>query len=387
MPGVSVRRNMGDLSKLDTGRGRTLIFCGADTGPDRENDIRSLEAFVATGGRLAVLFYPLAREPRSCLDLEVECGDSVEDDKPCPKKVNAQDGSTAEPVKPKHSPSEKEEMKKKSRKPDDEEPWFAKMVMIGGRWGFSYAYSDPLPSAENAPAASRAEKNSGPEALPGSFSWHTVLYFDKLGPGWRVLYSRLGLPVVIERDYGKGTIALLSDSYLLSNEAMRAERQPGLLAWLVGPSPTVIFDEAHLGMEQPKGIMILMRRYRLAPLLLALLFLAGLFLWQNALSLVPKRTSMETPSTARGKDAGAGLINLLRRSISGRDVLSVCVEEWRRSLGRGDRESALTARISEIVKREKSLPPGRRDPARAYNLISRILAERSGRTWKTKSNT
>jgi len=393
MPGVTAVRNTGEFSELPPGRGRTLIFMGADTGDDPEDVLKSLEAFAASGGRLVILFYPLSAEPYHWFDHDTTCEDSdtvgEQENKKCGDekkeggKVDAgekvKDGSTAEDgTEPEQEPgAEKSERKKKFYgKPG---PWETKMVSIADRWGFAFAYSDPIPDADNAPAASRAEKQSGPELLPPAVSWHSVLYFDKLKDNWRILYGRLGLPVVVERPYGKGSIVLMGDSYLASNEAMRNERLPGLLAWLVGPSSTVIFDEAHLGMEQAKGVMILMRRFRLDALLLALGFIALLFVWQNASSLVPKRGGL-APAPAQGRDSAAGLVNLLRRAIPRRDVLSVCENEWRRSLGPGSEAmKRKAARVHEIVRAERALPPGRHDPAGAYKRISKILAKRSGR--------
>ncbi len=393
LPGVSASRNTGGLSALPPGRGRTLIFIGADTGDDAEDTLKSLEAFAATGGRLAILFYPLTAEPYRWFD-HATCADSdtvgKQDSGECreykkhggqagPAGGKVKDGSTAEHGAPGPAADDKksEREKKFLRKAG---PWYPKTASIADRWGFNFAYSDPIADPKTAPAASRADKQSGPEVLPDTVSWHSVLYFDNPRSQWRVVYSRLGLPVVMERTYGKGSIALLSDSWLASNEAMRQERKPGLLAWLVGPSSAVIFDETHLGIEEPQGIMILMRRFRLDALLLALGFIAGLFAWRNASSLVPKRGSAPA-AAARGRDSGAGLANLLRRGIPARDVLSVCENEWRRSLGPESAAMKKKAeRVHEIVRAERALPPGRHDPAGAYKQISKILAQRSGRT-------
>ena len=46
------------------------------------------------------------------------------------------------------------------------------------------------------------------------------------------------MPVVIERQYGNGSIVLVADSFLVSNEALRSERHPRLLARLFAGPPT-----------------------------------------------------------------------------------------------------------------------------------------------------
>ena len=47
---------------------------------------------------------------------------------------------------------------------------------------------------------------------------------------------------------------LSSDSYFLSNEAIRKERHADLLAWLVGLNARVLFDETHLGVSESPGV-------------------------------------------------------------------------------------------------------------------------------------
>ena len=184
---------------------------------------------------------------------------------------------------------------------------------------------------------------------------------------------------MMDRSWGKGSIVLCSDSYLVSNEAMQEQRHPELLAWLIGPSSRVIFDETHLGVAERPGVMTLIRRYRLAGVLGALAIVAGLFIWKNGASLVPKRDVREIVDLAspEGHDVTAGLSNLLRRSIAPGQVTAVCVAEWTRSSGQEPGISAeKRKRIKEVVQGEQSRPAGRRDPAGAYRMICAILAER-----------
>jgi hypothetical protein len=68
--------------------------------------------------------------------------------------------------------------------------------------------------------------------------------------------------VVVERQVGRGTIVMASDSYFLSNEALQRDRHADLLAWLVGSGTQVVFDEAHLGIVEKPGVATLMRKYR-----------------------------------------------------------------------------------------------------------------------------
>jgi hypothetical protein len=185
----------------------------------------------------------------------------------------------------------------------------------------------------------------------------------------------------MERPWGKGTIVLCSDSYFLSNEAMRNERHPGLLAWLVGPASEVIFDETHLGVMERPGTMSLMRKYRLEGLIAALCLLAALFIWMSAVSLTPKRDSAEETraSIAQGRDSSAGLENLLRRNVPSKRILAVCAKEWQHAqAGVSPRgvSPAKQLRIQAIIDRENVAPIRDRNPVEAYRKICAIVAER-----------
>ena len=146
----------------------------------------------------------------------------------------------------------------------------------------------------------------GPWTGAGDVSWHSVLGFDPdtreaHAAGWHTLYRRGDRPVIVARPVGDkgGELILASDSYFLSNEALRAEPRPGLLANLVGPARRVIFDETHLGIAEQPGMMTLARRYHLQGGLAALGLLAVLFLWRNVVSLVPPPVPL-----AGGSDGG-----------------------------------------------------------------------------------
>jgi hypothetical protein len=335
---VSVRRNMEEISLLPDGQETTLFIFGANTSEDPEKIIEKLETFAAQGGRIVITFYPKAH--------------IVED------------------------PEDKEKDGEKDKKKDEHEkpPWYSKPVSIADRWGFAFETSR-LPKAEKTIGEDRARKLAGPEALPAVLSWHSALFFDKADENWAAIYRRDKHAVIIERRWNKGSIVLCSDSYFLSNEAMRNERHPQLIAWLVGPSATVIFDEVHLGTQEKLGVMSLIRRYRLEGVLLVILIVASLFVWKNSNSLTPKRDSVsgEYLQSGAGKDSAAALVNLLRRSVPPKALLSVCAEEWGRST---KVKSERQTRIQAVIDREQALPARERKPVEAYRTICGILKER-----------
>ena len=170
-------------------------------------------------------------------------------------------------------------------------------------------------------------------------------------------------------------MVLATDSYFLSNEALRKDRHAELLAWLVGPARQVVFDEAHFGIVDTSGVASLMRKYRLHGLAVGLLLLAGLFLWQNASELRPAAPPDETAAGyVAGKEAAAGFVNLLRRNIPPRDVLKTCFAEWKKSFTHGARPSA--ARIVQaeaLLEADSALPQRQRNPVGTYQELCCIL--------------
>jgi hypothetical protein len=346
---ISVRRNIEPISLLPDGRETTLFILGANTRKDPEKTIEKLETFAAQGGRIVITFYPKAHPVKP-----------LEDDDEDEKKV---------PLIDRDDPDEED---KKDEK--DLPPWYSKPVSIAGRWGFAFETSQ-LGKSDKRIGEGRARKLAGPDSLPAMLSWYSALFFDNVDKTWDTLYARDKHAVVMERRWVKGSIVLCSDSYFLSNEAMRNERYPELVAWLVGPSSTVIFDEMHLGTIERPGVMSLIRSYRLEGVLVVVLVVAILFAWKNASSLTPKRDSAspEYLQSTGGKDSGAALVNLLRRSISPSSLLSVCAQEWERSAKvKTDRRN----RIKAIVDREQTLPARERNPVAAYRTICGILKER-----------
>ena len=236
--------------------------------------------------------------------------------------------------------------------------------------------SKPVRHGEGGLVARRNIEGAGEDALP----WHTTLYFAELSPAWRKVYLRDDKPVIIEKDLGAGTIVVCSDSYLFSNEAMRNDRYPMLLAWLVGRSGEVLFDETHLGVVRRGGIAALGREYNLAGLFFVLVFLGGLFIWKNSFSFLPRDEEQDDRSggeVVSGRSSASGLFNLLRRSIPRRNVLGICLREWQRSARRTRPGfSKVCSRIEAVVEHEKRRPRKERNPALAYRTICRILSER-----------
>ncbi|MEW5722601.1 MAG: DUF4350 domain-containing protein [Thermodesulfobacteriota bacterium] len=384
---VRVSRNYLDLAKVEDEKGATLFFLGAPTWylylTDRYT-VKSLDLFVLAGGRLVMTFLPVTRRP-SGEEIEKhqkEVGEEEGGEKESEEEKGKDQGSGEEDEKDEGKAGRKaEEKKDKEEKAGegDEEGIFGRLlrpVSLGRHWGFDFDY------LQDHGAEDRSQAVAEVAGLPESVSWHTALYFKDLGRTWRVIYTQGDRPVIIERRLGRGTIVLAADSFLLSNEALRDEPRPRLLAWMAGPrreGPVrIIFEETHLGMFEQPGLAGLARKYHLHGLLAGLVVLAGLFVWKNSLSLVPasaRGVDSATTVFSSERDYHAGLVNLLRRNVPRRKILEVCFEQWQNSSEskRTDYGGAVE-KAGEVVRR-------RDDPVAGYRAVCEILAE-GKRKWK-----
>jgi hypothetical protein len=355
MPGMRVRRNLAPLTALP-GRGRTLVFLGAEIGPDPKTTLDLLDDFVRQGGRIVITFAPTRHNAWEDLLL----GDTA---------MLPQPGNTAEPA-----PGDTAEAKKH---PGPKSTDKSELADISERWGFGYGFAPLAGGTDGGAAGDTAERVGDGATPPGSLSWHSTLYFTEPAPEWNVIYQRGQWPVLMERPLGRGTLVLASDSYFTSNEALRKEARPALLAWLVGGSGEVIFDETHLGVSEGEGVMVLIRRYRLEWLLAALGLVIGLYAWKNAASLAPKRDFAASATAARlGRDSSEGLTNLLQRSVAPDRVLMTGYEQWKRAAGRGLTVPARKMKKIEAVmagRSEGKVPPDQ--AVAAYREVARILKE------------
>jgi Domain of unknown function (DUF4350) len=348
MPGISVRRDFSADNHLPAGRDTTYLHLAAHTYEWTWMDeelVKEIEGFVAGGGRLAVSFYPETSKPFRWLDYSGTGGTST--NSPSQNKAGKQ-----------------AKTKKRSRKVGEMQP---PGIPLKERWGLEFMY---LASNEG---GSDAVNESG-LALPESLAWHGGIAFTNLPSEWKVIYSRAGHPVVIDRKFGTGSVVMATDSYFLSNEALLKDRHADLLSWWLGSSKRVVFDEAHLGVVDNPGVAALIRKYRLHGLVLGLILLAGLFIWKNAASFVPPYPRELRTGVVEGKDSAGGFVNLLRRNIAPSQIVDLCFAEWKKSIGHGNKrlnEKAL--QIEGMLNEENARSKLSRDPAALYRNICAVL--------------
>ena len=76
-------------------------------------------------------------------------------------------------------------------------------------------------------------------------------------------------------------------SFYLSNESLWRERNTGLFHALLAKHTRFIFDESHLGIMKSYGILDLIKRYKLIPFLISILFVVGICIWRSSTNLIP----------------------------------------------------------------------------------------------------
>ena len=336
LPGVETVRNVEPLQKV-SGLSETALFLFGLQAPGfcamQQASAKALEEAALSGGRVVISF------------------------------VSAH----VQPAPPSKEKEKRETPREGTNQENDEEQELhgKEYVDLTKRWGVE---AGPSAKVDTEASLSTPEKE-----LPPSLAWHGTLVFEPQDPDWRVIYTRAGKPVLIERSYGKGSIVLSSDSFFLSNEAMKSKRYPRLLSWLCGSHRKIVFDETHLGVSRSPGIATLLRKYGLTPFFISLTVLALLAIWKQATRLIPVYEEEERAAVDAGKDDFTGFTKLLRRNIPPDDILSACLEEWKRSFTHGRQNlSALVPRIQEIIAADRAQPKRNRNPVRAYRKISAL---------------
>jgi hypothetical protein len=366
---LTVQRNLSDLDKLDPPRSTTVFYVALKAGDlnrVEEQEFKQWESLALGGGRLVLSFQSTRTKPAAPNEI-----------KPPNPPPAGPDGDADESENSKEVRQRGQRDRRFRRAGEIGELRSGKSVSPTERWGFQVAYQE-LPSDDKGTAGNVSVERRVAAPLPSELVWHSSMVFSRLDDKWRTLYARGAWPVLIEKQHGRGSVVLLSDSYLLSNEAMRGDRQPELLAWLVGSSKSVVFDETHLGVIENPGVMALARKYRLHGLFIGLAVLAGLFVWKNAVSFVPEldQSTAEISSDLAGaRDSTAGFVNMLRRSVSAANLSSVCFEQWKTGHAR-EKSRGRFERMEALVQAEEARSPRDRDPVGTYERLARIWNER-----------
>lgn len=321
LDGIEVLRNYRPLSRLQANGSHgpfTLIYSGAklEESSRHWDDLRRL---AIAGNRVAVIFAPAESAPTPTPT-------------PSPKKEEENDSKAKDAAFQNKDVAVGNKAEVKRRKPRKAEPAETPdepklettqeaLEHFGVHLHFEKDWDQIVLTARGTGDAEPA------------LSWHSVAWFETTNPHQNVLYTCAKKPVVIECPLGKGSFVLASDSFFVTNEALRNERAPRLLAMLIGSNKKIVFDEYHHGVTETSGVAMLIRKYRLESVFGVLALLACLFIWKSASPLLPRAPVGQTSQqdTIVGRDATQGFVNLLRRSIPRSQLIATCVDEWNKA--------------------------------------------------------
>lgn len=407
LPGLRVARFLEQAGDLPEGRGACLLVLGcAPRLEGSADEARALELFMGSGGRLVIALAPPSRwqllatpddrprrrrpaegpptgappeeaTPPGKSSLPPSPGDSPaeEADGTFPAQESAEDADPAGEAERSESEETPDAPVPRGRRDRTPPAGMPAPVDLARRWGFHLVR---LEEAEGGDTVAARQDPGVAAPLPPSLNWHGAAGLGLTDPAWQPLYGVGGTSVAAQRPFGGGSLVVLTDSYLLSNEALRSDLQPGLLSWIVGPSRTVLFDETHFGIAARRGVMWLATSYGLHGALAALLLLSVLFVWQHAARLVPPAPDDGfAGGEVSGRTAFSALRDLLRRHVPRERLLERCVEEWQRTAASTSvRGRQRAERLAEALARHRSLPRGRRDVAETYRRMAEIISER-----------
>ena len=354
--GISTKRNYRGFSRLGDYHQATIFYFGAHSGllhSMDKGDVESLETMIAQGSRFVILFYPAYQS-----------------------RYQATTNDTKQKKDKQKSKNVKDSDDKEDGKSDKNRCGYIRCpVSLLDRWGFHVAFQEQFERGDH---AQRDSSGAVAGNLPKSVPWNSALYFDKVNETWHQVYTLKEHPVSIERAYGRGTIVIATDTYLVSNEALLKDRYPKLLSWFVGNNDTVIFDETHFGLHENPGVAALGRKYRLHGLFAGILVLGVFFIWKNSFSLVPARDVGATEDDMLvGKDYVSGFVSLLRKNIASHDILKVCFREWKRSFPQREKEGGEDLKnVQAIIESYEKRTAKQQDLVQDYQRINKIIGER-----------
>ncbi len=376
-----------------------------------KEDMAELDRFVKNGGRVIMTFAPQEpgmrdednpfkkvdpkkKEPAKKSDAKSDTKPETKSDPAPPPKADAapaeEKDATPQTEQEKYERDEfkrdqEEDEKLNPNKPHDG-PLEKYQRSLAALWGFGWELhkeDKPAKPADNSYSEASKPDVEKPEVyaqhlyegnVEPEVPWKSALYFVRLEPQWQRIYSAKMEPVLVRRTWGKGEIILATDSYFISNEALRNNRKPQLIAFITGAPGHLLFDETHLGTEEKEGVMFLAEKFKLEGYLYGILAVVLLFLWRNSAPLVPPRligANAALGGAVSGKDSRSGLVNLLRRNIAPSEILKTCFGEWRRTVTASRSQTAQkTAEMQAVLSLDESAKP--RAVVEAYHLLREI---------------
>jgi hypothetical protein len=404
---AAVFRAFRGFDKVKVGKNAAFLMLGVDGGSRwSEAEVEALEAFMKQGGRLVIACKGNPLNERLWTGGESIAAQQKrwrERWKTTPISGADQPESGSNPTLPPAQPA---------TPPHDGPDWGgpakgAPLLAVAERFGFGFK-NKAVPAATPATSVTPPTTPSAPPATPPatvrvnspgqpkepgkverkaelsvepSVAWNgevRLAFAEK--QAWTALYCYAdGEPAIAERVVaGGGSLVVVAESYLFSNEGLQRHRAPQLLAWIVGGRPEVWFSEAIRGVEENPSFGTLARKYGLGVAAVVLAVLALLFVWRQSTSLVPPYASADEESAhvTVGRDATAGFQSLLRQAIPANQLLAVCVEEWRRAFGRDGTMTSKRKAFESVAAEELAQSTEPRRLQKAWSRLTYALQSR-----------
>ncbi|HXE35616.1 MAG TPA: DUF4350 domain-containing protein [Verrucomicrobiae bacterium] len=174
------------------------------------------------------------------------------------------------------------------------------------------------------------------------------------------------------RKVGKGELVAVSQEWFLVNETIKNHPNPVLLDFLTGGRPGIWVDEALHGLQQDKGVLWLVQRYRLQPALM--LFWGALLalLWSMSGDLMRRPARDQIAQIMRyGESAGVAGRRLLQRSLAAELVVAECWNQFRRRSPQDAQAISADPRFAQRLRAALQLLP-----LAGYRELSQLIAER-----------
>ncbi|MDX2054584.1 MAG: DUF4350 domain-containing protein [Polyangiaceae bacterium] len=234
-------------------------------------------------------------------------------------------------------------------------------------WGIS------LSGASQAKAQRVVRAAASPEWLANHLPWRGRAFFTPENAAWRVVYEQVNKAVVVERKLGKGELVVVASTYPVSNEAIAQERATSFILWLVGERPNIVFEETHLGLQEPKGIVSMARSYGLEGALYGLLVASLVYVWYAGSPLVRR-----APRSVRSESINsplAGFSSLLMRAVPPKNLLQTCLSTYLASLSQVKRAAFAQSAASNSAPSKPNVLKATIDE---YNqVVAHVTAQRS----------
>jgi hypothetical protein len=362
LSGVTVERNFEPFSEKDSlpTDAMLLLLNMRGASMHRLAHYDALQRFVSSGGRVVIALSPdgigyeyLDQDGEFLEDEESEAGS--ENDDAALADEEAFDDDAAE--------EDSRQTVFARRASHFEKRFWGELALVHGE----HEGGDAVPTA----AASKL-------GLPSVLPWREGGVLIELSDEWVPLYHIDDEVVMAERPVGRGSIVVMTDDFLYSNEAMLKHRFVSLLVWSLGDKQQVIFDETHLGVAETTGIAMLLRRYRLGGFFFGFAALVGLVVWRGMSPLLPAYVGRTRGNVVIAEHSTeAGMSDLVRRSVPTSELPIEAYRQWKKSFIRSPIDRRTYAKEVEeadrLIADYLALPNRKRNPRETHSKIQTIM--------------